>query len=253
MYMKHIAKYLGVSMAIGLAVFGSIQIAGAQGASNNFRIDESFIGPGGNLDSASTNFQLQTGQQAIGNIGVGTGESSNFRVDNGSITTPDPTLSCVLNSGTINFGSFSTTTTASATATFSVLNYTSYGYVVSIVGSPPSTGGHTLTNLSSNSSSTAGTEQFGINLTTNNVPTATPAVFGLDPVQQPDSSFSFGNIAANYNTSNSFRYNDGETIAAATKSSGKTDYTISYIANVSNTTPGGTYAGAQAIVCTGTY
>lgn len=234
----------------GLAVFVLVPgVVMAQGASNNYRIDESFIGPGGNLDSSSTNFQLQSGQQALGNIGVGNGASSNFQVENGYITTPDPTLSCTLNSGSVNFGSFSTATTATATATFSVLNYTAYGYVVSIVGAAPNSGAHTMTNLATNTASTVGTEQFGINLVGN----TSPIAFGSGPVQVPDSSFSFGTVDANYNTSNSYRYNSGETIASAPKSSGQTDYTISYIANVSTTTPGGTYTGNQAIVCTGTY
>jgi hypothetical protein len=251
--MKRAGLYLcGFLVALSLP-FAVRTLVGAQGASNNFRIDESFIGPGGNLDSSSTSFQLQSGQQSLGNIGVGSGASSSFQVQNGLITTPDPTLSCVINTASVPLGSFSTAVTASGTATFSVLNYTSYGYVVSVIGNPPSTSGHTLTNLGSNAGSSVNTEQFGINLTTNNVPTASPSVFGLDPVQQPDNSFSFGNIAANYDTSNSFRYNNGETIASATKSSGQTDYTISYIVNVSNSTPGGTYTGDQAIVCTGTY
>jgi len=95
----------------------------------------------------------------------------------------------------------------------------------------------------------AGTEQFGMNLVANTSPTT----FGANPVQTPDSSFSSGAAASNYDTANNFRYVAGETIAYASESSGLTDYTISYIINAANTTAGGTYSGAQTLVCVGTY
>lgn len=246
--MQFLRRALGLATgALALSIFCSaIALAGT---SNNFRIDESFIGPGGVLDSSSAGFQLQSGQQAIGNIAVGGGESSNFQVKNGYVTTPDPRLECLINTPSISFGSFSTSVTSTATATFSVMNYTSYGYIVSILGNTPRMGTHNLTNLSANAASTPGTEQFGINLAANTSPTT----FGSAPVQVPDNTFSYGNAATNYNTSNSYRYNNGDTIASATKSSGQTNYTISYIANVATTTPGGTYTGNQTILCTGTY
>ena len=62
-----------------------------------------------------------------------------------------------------------------------------------------------------------------------------------------------GAAASNYNTANNFRYNGGETIASAPKTSGQTNYTISYIVNAATTTPGGSYSGNQTLVCTGTY
>jgi hypothetical protein len=219
------------------------------GTSNNFRIDESYFGPGGVLDSGSDSYQFQSGQQSLGNTGGGESASDNYQIHAGSTTTNDPRLSCVLNTSSINFGGLSASAATTATATFSVLNYTSYGYVVSIIGSPPSNGSHTLANMSSTAASSAGTEQFGINLVANTSPTT----FGANPAQVPSGTFSFGSAASNYNTANNFRYNSGETIAQATKSSGQTDYTISYVVNAAATTPGGSYSGSQTIVCTGTY
>lgn len=221
----------------------------AQGASPGYRIDESYLGPGGELESGSTNFSVQAGQQSVGNTGTVEGTSTNYRTQGGATTTNDPTLRCAINTSSLNLGALSIATTATATASFSVLNYTSYGYNVSIIGNTPGNGGYNLTNMSSNAASSTGTEQFGINLVANTSPT----VFGSNPAQIPDSTFSFGTAAANYNTSNSFRYVSGETVATAPKSSGQTDFTISYIVNVSTTTPGGSYNGNQVIVCTGTY
>lgn len=220
-----------------------------QGASSNYRIDESFIGPGGSLESNSTNYSTAPGGQSLGNAGgIGDSASTNYQTQAGATTTNDPSLTCSVGTSSLNFGSLSTSTTATATATFSVLNYTAYGYIVQIVGSPPSTGGYTLNDLNANAASSTGTEQFGINLVDN----ATPNI-GSNPSQVPDSSFSSGAAATNYNSADSFRYNSGETIAQANETSGRTDYTISYIVNVSTDTAGGSYSGNQQIVCIGTY
>lgn len=223
--------------------------AGAQGSSTNYRIDESFIGPGGNLESSSSSYSLDPGQESVGNAG-GAGESSStsYQAQSGASTTNDPRLICTVNSGNLDFGGLSTSVTVSAEATFSVLNYTAYGYNVTILGNPPNNGGHTLAALSSNAASMVGTEQFGINLKDN----ATPDI-GAEAVQVPDGTFSFGAAATNYNTADSYRYVPGETIATAGQTSGQTDYTISYIINTATTTPGGSYSGSQALLCTGTY
>lgn len=221
----------------------------AQGASPGYRIDESYLGPGGELESGSSNYSVQAGQQTTGNTGVVEGTSTNYRTQGGATTTSEPTLRCAVNTSSLNFGALSIGSTATATATFSVLNYTSYGYNVSIIGNTPSNGTHNLNGLSSNASSSAGTEQFGINLVAN----TSPAAFGAFPQQIPDNTFSFGDATANYSTPNSYRYVPGEIIASAPKSSGQTNYTIAYIVNVATNTAGGTYTGNQAILCTGTY
>lgn len=77
--------------------------------------------------------------------------------------------------------------------------------------------------------------------------------FGAEAAQVPSGSFSYGVASAGYNTANNFRYVAGEQIAGATRTSGQTNYTISYIVNVATTTPGGQYLGAQALVVVGTY
>lgn len=237
-----------VATLLCLAVF--VPAVRAQSSqSPNYQIDESFIGPGGTLESGSTNYLTAPGGQSIGNTGgAGDSGSTNYQAQSGATTTSDPSLACITNTSSANFGTLSTSVVATATASFSVLNYTSYGYVVQTVGTAPSNGSHTLSALASNAASTPGTEQFGINLVDNTTPN-----IGANPTQVPNSSFSYGEAASNYDTANSFRYVQGETIAFAPKTSGQTDYTISYITNISNTTPGGSYTGSQALVCTGTY
>jgi len=239
--------HFGSLAVISLLLLGEVAFAQTSN-SPNYQIDESFIGPGGILESNSPNYQTAPGGQSIGNTGVTPNESTNYRAQSGATTTSDPSLSCVMNTSSLNFGSLSTSVATTATATFSVLNYTSYGYVVQIVGNTPSSGGHNLTAMAANAASSPGTEQFGINLVDNSSPNV-----GADPAQVPNSSFSYGEAASNYDTANSFRYVNGETIALAPESSGQTDYTISYLVNVATTTAGGTYTGSQTIVCTGTY
>jgi hypothetical protein len=90
--------------------------------------------------------------------------------------------------------------------------------------------------------SSVGTEQFGINLSANNLPGPSgPGVFGANPTQIPDSTFGFGTAVSDYAISNDFVYISNDTIARSTKSSGVTQYTLSAIANISNVTPGGSY------------
>jgi hypothetical protein len=211
--------------------------------SPNFRFDESVIDAGGLIQSSSTNYKTDS---ALGDLGVGNAASTNFQVEAGSKTTNDPALAFSVNTGTADFGSFSATTASTTTATFSVLNYTSYGYVVQIAGNAPTNGSHTIAALATNDSSHTGTEQFGINLVAN----TSPASFGANP---DHGQFGFGAASANYGTANQFRYVSGETIASAPKSSGLTTYTISYLINVTSLTPGGQYTSGQTLIVTGTY
>ena len=143
----------------------------------------------------------------------------------------------------------STGSTTTTTATFSVKNYISSGYTVVTVSNPPINNAYTMHNLTSPTASSAGTEQFGINLVAN----TSPITFGVNPVQVPSSAFSYGAAAAGYNTPNLYKYVPGNTIAYSNSSSGETDYTISYIYNISVLTAGGTYTFNDVLVATATF
>lgn len=211
--------------------------------SPNYQFSESSIGSGGLVQSSSTNFQARS---ATGDIAVGESASNNFQVQAGSKTTPDPALTFVMNSGAPNFGSFSATSSSVATASFSVSNYTSYGYAVQVEGPPPTNGTHVINAMASSASPQVGIEQFGINLVAN----TTPSSVGANP---DHGDFGVGSAAVNYNTPNIFRYVSGETIASSPKTSGLTRYTISYLVNVESLTPGGQYKTNQTIIVTGTF
>lgn len=211
--------------------------------SSNFRFDEGVIGTGGMLQSNSPNYSARG---ATGDIGIGNSQSTNFQLDSGTNTSPDPTLTFAVLTSNANFGTFSATTTTTATASFSVINYTTYGYVVQLIGGDLKNGAHVINGMSTTSPAQPGIEQFGVNLVANTTPTS----FGANP---NNGQFGQGSVAGNYGTPNEFRYISGETIALATKNSGQTIYTMSYVVNVAQLTPGGIYTSDQTLVVTGTY
>ncbi len=235
-----------VVLAYSLILYGVSGVVGAQGSSPGYRIDESYIGPGGSLESSSASYKEGS---TLGDSAVGASNSTTFQTASGFNTTNEPRLTMIVDTSAINFGQLSTVVATTATSTFKVLNYTSSGYTVFTVGAPPSNGAHTLTGVNPTNASVTGTEQFGINLVAN----TSPVTVGADPVQIPSGSFSFGAASSGYNTANNYRYVNGEAIAQSVKTSGETDYTVSYLVNVANTTPGGTYTGGQTLVVVGTY
>jgi hypothetical protein len=228
---------------VGASIFFAAIVHADTLQSSNYKFDESSIGSGGSIQSSSTNYQSI---DALGSTAIGNSTSTNFQIEAGSKTTSEPTLSFAVNNGNTNFGSFTASSASTATATFSVADYTSYGYVVQLLGNPPTNGAHTLPAMTTTGPSLAGTEQFGVNLVANTLPVSV----GANPNH---GQFGFGSATANYGTSNQYRYVSGESIVSAPKSSGITTYTISYIVNVASLTPGGQYSSAQVIICTGTY
>ncbi len=214
--------------------------------SSNFRIDESFIGGGGRIDEGSPNFRAS---ETIGDVGVGNSASANFQTNSGGTTTSDPSLSFIIdNSGVVNFGTLTPTLVNHATSSFRVINYTSYGYNVTISGTTPvSDLGHYLPALTTPSTPTIGTEEYGLNVVAN-------TSWGANPLQVPSVTFGFGVAQGpDYNQPNKYKFVSGDVIASAPKSSGETDYTISHIIDVSALTTGGQYTGAHELICTGTY
>ncbi|HEV2412664.1 MAG TPA: hypothetical protein VGS28_02545 [Candidatus Saccharimonadales bacterium] len=219
-------------------------------SSANYQVIDSFVGNGGVVNGSSAHYESVTTNGS--DIGGNESSGNAYQINSGAISSKDPNLSFGVSTGSISLGTLHTNSTATATAAFTVLNYTSYGYTVSLLGNPPSSGSHTLAKISvgSANNSSAGTEQYGINLEAD----TSPSISGsAAPQQIPSSSFSNGNAVGNYAVSNEFQYNSGDTIAQATQSSGQTSYTVSYIANISSTTPSGSYSGVETFLCTATY
>lgn len=239
-----------LSAFVGVAIIALNPLAYAQQSSSaHYSVDEVYFGTGGELNACSTNY---CSKQAAGETGVGASSSTNYKSQAGFNTDRTPYLSFIVTGGTTDLGVLSTGSASTATATFSVKTYLAGGYVVQTVSDPPKNSlpnQPTLTALSTPTASSPGTEQFGINLVANTSPTS----FGSNPIQVPDSTFSFGAAATGYNTANLFKYVKGDTVAQSTKSSGETDYTISYLFNISNVTAAGQYTFNHVLVATSTF
>lgn len=250
-------KWLGRLAALFIVVVSSgsifIGIAYADSSqSAHYQFVNSDLGGGGLIQASSPSFKSVESTDNFASSGSGNTSSASYTVAAGSQTPHDPALSVAITNGAATFNTlFSPTTTATATAQFSVIDYTSYGYAVQIVGGTPSNGTHAIPAMNNGSggptSPALGFEQFGLNLVKNTAPNV-----GADPDYGQ-----FGATTAkpepNYDTANKFLYSAGDSIASSPKSSGQITYTISYMVDVGDMTPGGQYTSNQSIICTGTY
>jgi hypothetical protein len=212
----------------------SIAFAETTSSSTNYQVTQTDFSSGSTLNSCSGTYCAQA---SVGDSAVGDAASANQTAQFGPVTNSQPLLEVIVNAGTSNLGVLSTTTTATKTTTVKVRNYLSGGYIMQIVGTPPTYDGHSLATNSTPTASTPGTEQFGINAAANTTPNV-----GAAAVQVPDSTTSFGVVSDNYKTPNLFMFNSGDVIATSPKQSGETDYTISMIVNISSGTPAGHYS-----------
>ncbi|HSX29968.1 MAG TPA: hypothetical protein VLE73_05420 [Candidatus Saccharimonadales bacterium] len=222
-----------------------------QSSSGNYQVDRVFMGAGGELNACSSGGTGYCAKQSAGEIAAGNLAGTLFRANAGFNVEREPYIAFSVASSTTDLGYLSQFGTAYTSGTFAVKTYLSQGYVVQVVSDPPTnvTGGHQITPMTTAGGPSPGTEQFGMNLASNTL----PATFGADPVQVPDNTFSFGTVAAGYDTTNTYKYNKGDTVASSTKSSGETDYTVSFIYDIGQMTPDGTYVFNGVFVATSTF
>jgi hypothetical protein len=133
--------------------------------------------------------------------------------------------------------------TGVGTSTMSAGTNASSGYTISYTGTTLTSGANTIDAITSNGvGSIQGTEQFGLNLMNN----ATPNV-GADPTGGT------GAAAANYNTADDFKFVSGETVAEAAAATDATTYTVSYIANITDSQAPGAYTANINYVATANF
>ncbi len=213
--------------------------------STTYCANEYYFGTGGEIDAQSGSYRAR---QSTGELGIGNSSSASYGATAGFNTPSEEYLEFYVNTTDVNLGVLTTASAQTGTATFSVRNYLSSGYAVLSYGTPLTMGSYTLTNLTSPTTSSPGTEQFGINLVDNSSPDV-----GDDPEQIPDASFSFGEASSGYDTLNNFKYVSGDAIAESPQATGQTNYTISYLANINNLTPGGVYTMTHILIVVPTF
>lgn len=221
-------------------------------SSPSYRVDEYQFGSGGELDSTSASFRAQSN---VGSLGVGRSSSANYDAESGFVTPSEPFLELFINTTNVDLGNLSDTATATGNSIFWVRTYLSSAYIVQTMSPPPtSEGGAVLNAKATLGGPLVGTEEFGINLVANTNPTS----FGNNPLNVPDGSFADGEIAPGYNVPDQYKYGQGDIIARAAatlgnQAVGRTDYTISYIANINSITEAGTYKMVHNIVVVATF
>lgn len=241
---KETSKYI-ISLTLVILCLPTIAFA-AQSSSSNYQVNEVFFGSGGELNSCSTSY---CSKQSAGELAAGRTASANYQAQAGFNTDRLSYIQFNVTNNNVDLGTLDANSTKTTTSTFSVKTYLAQGYSVVNASDPPSNGSYTMQAMNVPTGSATGTEQFGINLVANTAPTT----FGANPVQVPDTTFSYGIASASYSAANLYKYTKGDTVALSTSSSGRTDYTISYIFNISPVTPGGTYVMRHVLVATSTY
>jgi hypothetical protein len=144
---------------------------------------------------------------------------------------------------TVSLGTLSSSTTGSGTSQFGATTNAGSGYTVTVNGTTLTSGSNTIAALATQTASTQGTGQFGMNLMANTTPSVGTAVSGAGSAAP----------SANYGTANQYRFVTGDTIASASAPDNFRLFTVSYIANISGTTPPGTYSTNLTYICTPQY
>jgi hypothetical protein len=241
-------QLLGIISISTLVLVATPMIVLAQTSSSpNYRVDQTIFGTGGETDLTSDSFSARA---TVGELGIGELNSTNFRAFAGFNTTDEPYIEFVVTGDNIDLGYLDIAQTSTAQGQFYVRAWQAGGYTVTTDADPPTnaTNSYQFQSPTEPTVSTTGTEQFGINLVEN----TSPAV-GVNPVQSPDATFSFGQVSSDYAQADSFLYNKGDAIAFSQESTSVTFFTISYIFNISNATPSGQYDFSHVLVATGRY
>lgn len=246
----------GVLVVI-LLVFNMVTQVSAQSSSTNYQVQESSFGSGSGTGSSAS----YSARGSAGDVAVGSAYSSNYGAYAGPVNPSEEYLEFVVNAASIDLdtamgdpGILSNTEVATGTATFYVRAYLNSSYVVRSYGTTlTSENSSTIDAIVSAAASATGTEQFGMNLVNN----ASPDI-GADPVFDPSNSFADGEAATGYSTADQFQFVSGDIIAQhgtnpTNPAWGQTNYTISYIANVSAITDAGSYTMTHTLVATPTF
>lgn len=219
-------------------------------SSSSYSVPESGFTSGSEIDANSSSYNART---SIGDLGIGQSESGNYIGFGGSITPDEEYVELIIPVTTIDMGVLDPGTPGTGTATFTARAYLNDKYVIISPRDPPtSEGGAQIDPITTAGPFDSTAEQFGMNLVAN----TSPAVQGADPSRMPvdDGTFAYGEAATGYGTADNYQYNPGDIIAeSTTRGYGETEYTISYLLNVTTTTPAGLYRMEQDLVITATF
>lgn len=144
---------------------------------------------------------------------------------------------------TVNLGAGSTSATASGTSVMAASTNAGTGYTITVNGTTLTSGSNTIAALASQTASSIGTPQFGLNLVSNATPSVGAAVSGTGTAT----------ASSNYATANSYRFVTTDQVASVAVPTNANTFTVSYIANVGGTTPPGSYVSNLTYIATANY
>jgi hypothetical protein len=143
----------------------------------------------------------------------------------------------------INLGILSTSSTKFATSEFAAGTNSFTGYNIFTLGSTMTSGNNIIPAVNPATSSKIGTNQFGMNLKAN----TSPAV-GQEPQGAGTAT-----PQAGYNTSNNFKFQNGDNIASSNIATDYSKMTASYIVNIDSSQPSGIYATTITYLAVGQF
>lgn len=195
--------------------------------------DASFTTP---IDSGTV--ATSTASQIV--VSAAVDETLTFCTGTSGITTS----SCSGATGTsVNLGTLTPSTTGTGTSQMGAATNAGSGYAITVAGTTLTSGGNTVTAMNAATTSTQGSEQFGMNLVANTVPSVGAAADGSGTAT----------AATGYATTNNFKFTSGDTIASKASADDFRRFTVSYMANVGNATEPGSYSTTLTYVCTATF
>jgi hypothetical protein len=249
--MRQKLRSLGlITLCLALLGVNQAKVLAQVPSSSNYSVPESGFTSGSEIDANSASYNART---SVGDLGIGQSESGSYIGFGGFITPDEEYAELIIPITTVNMGVLNPGTPGVGTATFSARTYLNDNYIiVSPRNSPANESGNLIDPMTTMGAFNSALEQFGMNLVANTA----PATQGADPSRQPvdNGTFAFGEAAPGYDTANNYQYNPGDVIArSVTRGYGETDYTISYILNVTPTTPAGLYRMEQDLVLTATF
>lgn len=136
------------------------------------------------------------------------------------------------NSYFIDLGEFSRSSATAATSELLVTTNAGFGFSVTLAGTTLTSGNNLINPLFSQSTSSPGTSQFGLNLRANSSPG-----IGANPTGP-----GVATVASDYAVANRFKFMPGDAVVSANGTSDFRKFTVSYVTNISASQPAGIYA-----------
>jgi hypothetical protein len=154
------------------------------------------------------------------------------------------TTDCTSVAGTtIDFGDFSPVGVRNGTSVMQAQTNAANGYSITVNGTTMSSGANTIPALTSQTASTLGTSQFGLNIRANTLPAVGSDLTGSGS----------GTFTANYGSANQYRFVTGDSVAQAALPTNANTYTSSYIVNIGGAQAAGVYTATMTYICTASF